>query len=72
MNLKALPQAIEITRKRIHSILGHTKMLKKLADGNHIVGLELLKTIPDPQIPQFEIIIQDENTNKTTTKDGDT
>lgn len=72
MNLKALPQAIEITLKRIHSILGHTKTLKKLADGNHIIGLELLKTIPDPQIPQFEVIIQDENTNDTTKKDGDT
>ena len=55
-NLKALPQAIEITLKRIHSILAHTNLgtIKKLADGNHIIGLELLKTIPDPQIPQCE------------------
>ena len=55
-NLKALPQSIEITLKRIHSILAHTNLgtIKKLADGNHIIGLEILKTIPDPQIPQCE------------------
>ena len=56
INLKAMPQSIEITLKRIHSILAHTNLgtIKKLADGNHIIGLELLKTIPDPQIPQCE------------------
>ncbi len=55
-NLKALPQSIEITLKRIHSILAHTNLgtIKKLADGNHIIGLELLRTLPDPLIPQCE------------------
>ena len=55
-NLKALPQSIEITLKRIPSILAHTNLgtIKKLADENHIIGLELLRTIPDPQIPQCE------------------
>ena len=55
-NLKALPQSIEITLRRIHSILAHTNLgtIKKLADGNHIIGLEVLRTIPDPQIPQCE------------------
>ena len=28
--------------------------IKKLTDGNHIVGLELFRAIPDPQIPQCE------------------
>ena len=55
-NLKALPQSIEITLKRIHSILAHTNLgtIKKLGDGNHIIGLELLRTLPDPLIPQCE------------------
>ena len=51
-----MPQSIEITLKRIHSILAHTNLgtIKKLADGNHIIGLELLRTLPDPLIPQCE------------------
>ena len=54
--MKALPHSIEITLKMIHSILAHTNLgtIKKLADGNHIIGLELLRSIPDPQIPQCE------------------
>ena len=55
-NLKTLQQSIEITLKRIHNILAHTNLgtIKKLADGNHIIGLELSRTIPDPKIPQCE------------------
>ena len=55
-NLKELPKTIEITLKRIHSILAHTNLgtIKILAARNHTIVLELLKTIPDPQIPQCE------------------
>ena len=55
-NLKALPQSIEITLKRIHCILVHTILgtIKKLTDGKHIIGLDLLRTLQDPLIPQCE------------------
>ena len=55
-NLQTLPKAIENTLKRMHSILAHTNLgtIKILAARNHTIVLELLKTIPDPQIPQCE------------------